>query len=441
MKEVFQRPSKNNVNVEEVQAVINEVVTEKDEYVDFDTYNSTGIGHKFPKTLSSVKAKSTYDVVDQLLKKMAVKGTESTKWSEEDAKVGVSSEPASTSTTTKSADPRIVINLADFTVASLTFPLKEMKDKIVEDSLGAVQEVIQTKSGGLMAVIKPELILITKDDEEDSLLNDMKQDVESKLSLENLPSTTQAILASSDIVAINDEQLAVSIDVRKALTACVLTNKVITNNSFWDEEISVSRIIEIKDGRINFAIRSEVTGMDGCQSTMSIHEENLVAINICMTDERFRSLASKELLAIDPSFKGIRFVKTVDVVKTMSIPEKALQYLIGISQDTPVNYIPLIEFSDNNYIENMKKVNNELLAEMLTQAGTKSFDTNEILKSYSPVLDSDMIYLANVNGNVCIVPNLRKLGHLVTFGNILPTTTFRSSVTTNSNSLAFVFTI
>lgn len=447
MKEVFQRPSATKNEEKQHTPVVEE---KKTELVDFDAYNSTGVGHKFPKVLSSTKAKSTYDIVDELIRKMernkikAEENNQNAEWTKADKDAGIQSEDNATENTsdvgTKQKPDSLKINLADFTVASLRFPFIDLKNRILEESDGAIVDLINSPKSGLLAIINPEYILIESDDE-DSLLAKMRQDVESRLSLEKLPAKTQAILESTDISTLNDEQLVVSIDVRKALINCVLMDRVFANSVFWDDAISLSRIIEIKDDTINFAVKSEVTGLDGCDEVMTLNHENIVVINICMSDERFRAQASEKLSAIDHSFRGIRYVKTVDVVKSMGIPEKALQYLIGISQDTPVNYIPLVEFADENYLENMKKVNNDLLAQMLSVAGSKSFDTSKIVNSFQSILDSDMIYLANVNNGVCIVPNLRKLGHLVVFGNTLPTTTFRSSVTTNTNTLAFVFSI
>lgn len=451
MKEVFQRPSTTKNEEKQHTPVIEE---KKGELVDFDAYNSTGVGHKFPKILSATKSKSTYDIVDDLIRKMeknkikAAENIANSEWTKADKEAGIQSETNENGDETNTGDkpkaPKkpdsLKINLADFTVASLKFPFADLKNRILEESDGAIVDLINSPKAGLLGVINPEYILVEHDDS-DSLLAKMRQDVESRLSLEKLPAKTQAILESTDIATLNDEQIVVSIDVRKALINCVLMDRVFANSVFWDDAISLSRIIEIKDDTINFAVKSEVTGLDGCEEVMTLSHDNIVVINICMTDERFRAQASEKLSAIDHSFRGIRYVKTVDVVKSMGIPEKALQYLIGISQDTPVNYIPLVEFADENYLENMKKVNNDLLAQMLSTAGSKSFDTSKIVNSFQSILDSDMIYLANVNNGVCIVPNLRKLGHLVVFGNTLPTTTFRSSVTTNTNTLAFVFSI
>lgn len=439
MKEVFTRPSTKGANT--TPAPEKEVAVES--HVDFDTYGATTSGHNFPKSIDSTKGNTTYDLVDKLLAKIRtnqIKTEEEKTWEDADKESGITVNSADKKDDKENKNPNICpIVLSDFTAVSLSYPLQMIKDTIIAQSNGCISDIIYSNKNGLLGIINPAPLMV--ETKYHDILEQMKQDINNKISLDKLPNKIKIIQEGNDLLALNDESLAIKLNLRNVVASCIILEHMATKDIIVDNKIGLSTLIEIKDGNVNFVVSSELSGVENCTDFINLDVTKIIAINISVTEERFKALASNELKAKDQRFSRIRFVKTIDVVKTMNIPEKNLQYLIGISQNTPVNYIPLIEFTDDQFIEENNKVGNPILTHMMQHAGSRNYNINELTKCFKDVLDTGMVHLAHVGGQTCILPNLRKLGHLAIFGGKLPTNLFKASVSTNSNSLAFVFTL
>lgn len=430
MKKEFTKPTGEKATTGAMATTtIDMAKTKKDDeskFVTLDGFAESGKSNNFPKYVQGKKPLATGDVVSNLVKKC-----------DKFILHNLEGEPKS-SDKTREDKGYINLSFADFSAISMTKPFAELKKYIKSfKSVTGIKIVNNAKTGKSYIVAILDLKSIVRNEK----VSTLRQDLQSRLDISKIDEELLAVKSDDYdyLVVVSEEEVGVALDVRRLLLT-MLKPSICVEGGRLSETLALSDV-EIKGDKVIFAIKSLVAGSNKFSDTISCKQGEIVCVNISLSEERFRRLVEEKMSTLSSSFRAVKTVRTVDIINSMSIPTKEINYLLGITAQTAVNYAPLLELDGKAY-QKATTTNNMFLQSL---SMSKTYDNDAIYKAYKEVLDKDMLHISKVGSmsgdRIYLLPNLRKLGAYVLFDSKVDTTHFKSSVTTTMNTISFVFIV
>lgn len=400
---------------------------DENKFVTLDGFAESGKSNNFPKYVQGRKPLSTGDVMSNLVKKCD-------RFISNNLNKELTSEE-------KTREDKGYINLsfADFSAISMTKPFAELKKHIKSfKSVTGIKIVNNAKTGKSYIIAILDLQSIVRNEK----ISTLRQDLQSRLDMNKIDENLLAIKSDDYdyLVVVSEEEVGVALDVRRLLLTMLKPSICVDGR--LSETLALSDV-EIKGDKVIFAIKSLIAGGNKFSDTIACKQEEIVCVNISMSEERFRRLVEEKISTLSSSFRAVKTVRTVDIINSMAIPTKEINYLLGITAQTAVNYAPLLEL-DGKLYQKTSTTDNMFLQALSVNAGSKTYDNEAIYKAYKEVLDKDMLHISKVGMNddrIYLLPNLRKLGAYVLFDGKVDTTHFKSSTTTTMNTISFVFIV